>query len=49
MIVNPWGEVVASLDHRDPGYLVADLDLDQVMEARAKIPAWSGGPVFSGP
>jgi len=49
MIVNPWGEVLASLDHRDPGYVVADLDLDQVAQARAKIPAWSGGPAFAGP
>ena len=49
MIVNPWGEVLASLEHRDPGYVVADLDLDQVAQARAKIPAWSGSPGFTGP
>jgi predicted amidohydrolase len=49
MIVNPWGEVLASLDHREPGFIVADLDLDQVAQARAKIPAWRGGPVFTGP
>jgi len=49
MIVNPWGEIIASLPHLEPGYVVADLDLDQVTQARAKIPAWSGGPTFAGP
>jgi predicted amidohydrolase len=29
--------------------LVADLDLDRVAEARAKIPAWRGGGAFSPP
>jgi len=49
MIVNPWGDIIASLDHRDPGYIVSDLDLDQVTQARTKIPAWHGGPRFSSP
>jgi predicted amidohydrolase len=49
MIVNPWGEIIASLAHLEPGYVVADLDLDQVTQARAKIPAWSGGPAFAAP
>jgi hypothetical protein len=49
MIVDPWGAVVAQLDHDEPGVLVADLDLDRVAEARAKIPAWRGGRSFEGP
>jgi len=49
MIVDPWGKVAARLDHDEPGFVVADLDLDQVASAREKIPAWRGGRDFSGP
>jgi len=49
MIIDPWGKIVAKLDHDEPGVIVADLDLDQVAAARAKIPAWQGGRTFSGP
>lgn len=49
MIIDPWGKVLASLDHDEPGVIVADLDLDQVAAARAKIPAWQGGREFTGP
>lgn len=49
LIVDPWGKVLAKLDHDEPGYIVADLDLDAVEAARAKIPAWQGGREFDGP
>ncbi len=49
MIVDPWGKVLAALDHDEPGFIVADLDLDQVAAARAKIPAWQGGRDFQAP
>jgi len=49
VIIDPWGKVLAKLDHDEPGVIVADLDLDQVAEARAKIPAWQGGRAFEGP
>lgn len=49
MIVDPWGKIVARLDHDEPGFIVADLNLGQVGEARAKIPAWQGGPEFQAP
>lgn len=49
LIVDPWGKVIAKLDHDEPGVLVADLDLDMVAAARAKIPAWQGGRDFAGP
>lgn len=49
MIIDPWGKVLATLDHDQPGVIIADLDLDQVAAARAKIPAWQGGRTFVGP
>ncbi|MES1201905.1 MAG: carbon-nitrogen hydrolase family protein [Pseudomonadota bacterium] len=49
MIIDPWGKVLAKLDHDEPGYIVSDLDLDAVADARSKIPAWAGGPLFEGP
>jgi deaminated glutathione amidase len=49
VIVDPWGKVIAKLDHDELGILVADLDLTHVGEARAKIPAWQGGRAFVGP
>lgn len=49
MIVDPWGKVLAKLDHDEPGFVVADLDLDMVTTTRAKIPAWRGGRSFAGP
>ena len=38
LIINPWGETIAELDHDDPGVLVADLNLEEVTKARSKIP-----------
>lgn len=49
MIVDPWGKVLAMLDHDEPGVIVADLELEQVAAARGKIPAWAGGRDFTGP
>ena len=41
MIVSPWGEVVAKLDHDSPGILTHDIEKAAVTDARARIPAWS--------
>jgi predicted amidohydrolase len=49
IIIDPWGKVLAKLDHDEPGFVVADLELDQVAAARAKIPAWQGGQHFDAP
>jgi predicted amidohydrolase len=49
LIINPWGEKIAELDHDEPGAIVADLDLDEVAAARSKIPAWQGGREFTPP
>ena len=49
MVVAPWGEVIAQLDHDEPGVLIADLDLAEVDKARAAIPALDNAREFSGP
>ncbi len=49
MIIDPWGKVLAQLDHDEPGMIIADLNLDDVGAARAKIPAWQGGRDFKTP
>ncbi len=38
-VVGPWGEVIAKLDHDEPGMLFASLDLDAVQRARQAVPA----------
>jgi predicted amidohydrolase len=38
MIVGPWGEVLARLDHDEPGVCVADLDLGRAQEVRRRVP-----------
>ncbi len=47
LMVNPWGDIIAELDHNDPGILLADLNMDDVKEARRKIPAWNHDPEFT--
>lgn len=49
MIIDPWGKVLAQSGDDEPGFIVADLDLDAVAAARGKIPAWQGGPGFAVP
>lgn len=49
MIVGPWGEVIAVLDHDAPGVLFADLDLSAVDRARAAIPQLAHEREFAGP
>ncbi len=38
LIVNPWGEIVGEVDNNEPGFVVVDIDLDEVVAARKKIP-----------
>jgi predicted amidohydrolase len=47
--IGPWGEVIGVLDHDEPGVLVADLDLDAAIKARAAIPALKNARAFTGP
>ena len=41
LIISPWGKVVASMDHDQPGFCVADLSMDEVHKTRNQIPAWA--------
>ncbi len=49
MIVGPWGDIRAQLDHDEPGYAIADLDMGDVAEARRRIPAWTTDADFARP
>ena len=49
MVVAPWGEVVAQLDHDEPGVLMADLDLAAAAKARAAIPNLVNARPFAEP
>ncbi|HYC97531.1 carbon-nitrogen hydrolase family protein [Brevundimonas sp.] len=49
MVVAPWGEVVARLDHDEPGVLFATLDLDAVTRARAAVPQLTHDREFAPP
>ncbi len=40
MIVDPWGEVIAVLDHDDPGFVCADISITKLLDIRGRIPAW---------
>lgn len=49
VVIDPWGRVVAKLDHDEPGVLHATLDLDAVTKARASIPALTHDRAFAAP
>jgi predicted amidohydrolase len=49
MVVAPWGEVAARLDHDEPGVLFATLDLEAVTRARAAVPQLSHDREFGPP
>ena len=38
LIIDPWGQILAELDHDAPGILIADLDLSAAQTARSRIP-----------
>lgn len=38
LIVDPWGGIVAALDHDEPDVLVAAINLENVLHSRKKIP-----------
>ncbi len=48
LAVSPWGQVLAD-GGSDPGVTIVDLDLDQVAEARARIPSLTHDLPFGGP
>ena len=48
MIVDPWGVIIAEADI-EPGYIIAEIDLDAVMRVRDKIPALTNARPFAPP
>jgi deaminated glutathione amidase len=49
LIVDPWGEVFATLEHDEPGVLIASLKLEKVAEARSKIPSLTHDRAYLAP
>lgn len=49
LVVEPWGQVIAKLDHDEPGVLWADLDPAAPAKARAAIPVLTNARAFTGP
>ncbi|XYD07854.1 carbon-nitrogen hydrolase family protein [Methylobacterium sp. NMS12] len=47
LIVDPWGRVLADAGGAEPGIILAEIDLAQVAEARARIPALQHGRPFT--
>lgn len=48
MIVSPWGQVILDMG-TDPGVAVVDLDLQEVAQARRRIPSLTHDRPYSGP
>lgn len=49
LVVDPWGEIFAELDHDEPGVLIAMLNLDKVEQARRKIPCLTHDRPYNAP
>ena len=48
-VIDPWGRVVAELDHDRPGVLLAEIAPELVVEARQRIPALANARNFALP
>ena len=46
LIVNPWGKIIAEIDGEKPGFIVSDLPLEEVKQARGKIPSLANSRDF---
>lgn len=49
MVVGPWGDIIAELDHDEPGILYAEIDPEKAIEARSRIPALHNDREITGP
>ena len=49
MIIDPWGGIVACLDHDEPDILVTDMNMDMVAKCRQRLPALQQVREFTGP
>ena len=47
LIVDPWGRVLADAGGDEPGIILAEIDLAQVSDARARIPSLQHGRAFT--
>jgi len=47
MIINPWGEILAELPHEEPGFITAEINLNEVSKARQKIPNLANAREFN--
>ena len=47
LVVDPWGRVVAELDHDEPAVLVAEIDPQEAAASRRKIPNLENGRPFA--
>ncbi|MGH1591622.1 carbon-nitrogen hydrolase family protein [Methylobacterium phyllosphaerae] len=47
LIVDPWGRVLADAGGSEPGIILAEIDLAQVADARARIPSLQHGRPFT--
>lgn len=46
LIVNPWGEIIAEFEQKEPGFISVEIDLDEVASARKKLPNLANGREF---
>lgn len=47
VIVDPWGKIIAEIEGDEPGFAVADIDVERSTQARAKIPNLKNGARFA--
>ena len=47
LVVNPWGEIIMEISGEEPGYKLVEIDLDEVLKARSKVPSLSNERPFS--
>jgi predicted amidohydrolase len=49
IIIDPWGRVIAELDHDEPGVLLAEISPELVRDARQRIPVLANAKNFALP
>ncbi|WEK04657.1 MAG: carbon-nitrogen hydrolase family protein [Candidatus Devosia phytovorans] len=49
LVIDPWGRIIAELEHDEPGVLLAEIGVDHVADARARIPALANARNFALP
>ena len=49
LVIDPWGRIIAELDHDAPGVLLAEIAPEQVADARERIPALANARNFALP